>query len=475
MRQIFKVFFGVLIAAGLWTSAVFTMANSPYDQIDATQTVSFNINPGAIGSNYFTVLHFTVGSLPSSTNFSSITFNLRENLDVACNDTEYDLSIGGTTYAVHNARSGDFLTIPISKTGAQINSNGIIDLQIGAFASGLACINEHGYSDGTFTWHGSSNSSPYYGVDTTTGPYTPALWWNGLNNTPTTAHSSIGQASTSTPIVWQDPPFTDNFSSNDFNNWWNCVYIANGASGGTASYYIDVYYGTSTLTTYLDSPVTAATSTLSYIPVYKIPTNECPITPKQNALSPGAWQAQASLWRHSTFFGDTFVASSSILNFNISTGTTVSLPGQTPNMQGCGPTSFAVSFPNGGAVTAAIPNNDPLGYLYHSIFGNSTSSAYTVLDFGQGLCNLFVPQQQVFDQFGGLWDDIKVKPPMGYFTVSVSELTNVTTSTSATVALPAIDQLGIFKTAIDGALALLVGGSFLFWLFHRLRKFDFHH
>lgn len=268
----------------------------------------------------------------------------------------------------------------------------------------------------------------------------PAIFFNG-------APIQTNTASATNPIVWQNPPMTQNFSSPDFNYWQNCVYFNTGS--GKGGYYIAVAYGTSTLDSFFDitssgtSTTTIATST---IPFYSLPVDECVPTFKHTDLPPGNYVAQAGLYRTHLLFPDIdFMGSTTVLNFTVVGGDKVSFVGQ-ENISGeiCKPTDFQIfSF-----------------------------------DYGQGLCkvavSLFYPPKSAFDNFSNLWTTIKVKPPFGYFTISATQLNGMATSTAPSVTLPSMGLLGGFKSTVDGALALLVSGSFLYFLIHRQRKWDFH-
>jgi len=100
------------------------------------------------------------------------------------------------------------------------------------------------------------------------------------------------------------------------------------------------------------------------------------------------------------------------------------------------------------------------------------------VDYGQGLCQvaraIFVPPDSSLSQFSTLWDEIKLKPPLGYFTTASDAFSGLNASSTPEVALDNMDWLGDFKVYLDGAIATLVGITFLLFLWHRFRKFEPH-
>lgn len=103
------------------------------------------------------------------------------------------------------------------------------------------------------------------------------------------------------------------------------------------------------------------------------------------------------------------------------------------------------------------------------------------VDYGQGLCEvaqfLFIPDQNVLNLFSDLKTDLNNKPPFGYFTsitstTSTSSLSSLATTTPTTTLPSNLSLLNTISTPVDYALALLFGSSFLFFIFHRFRKFD---
>jgi len=291
--------------------------------------------------------------------------------------------------------------------------------------------------------------------------YTIMQGWNnitgaGIYHIGTNGSSGgISGADSNNPIVWQEPPFTQNLQTPDFTNWWNCVYQDTGGSGSTRFYFLAVAYGTSTLSTYQDvTTFTNGTSTeVGYLPINSLPLHECPITTKTNALSPGNYQAQAGLYLYSSFtHTTTFVASSTILSFTVTSGAPVSVPGQEVTQD------IACSFVISDTGINTIDN----------VVNGVVNGTCKVLTW------LIVPKQSDFTQFSSTWDGIKNKPPFGWFTVTSNSLGAFSTSTPATSTPASLNIISNFTRPVDYGLAFLVFLSFGFFIFHRFRKFNFH-
>jgi len=91
------------------------------------------------------------------------------------------------------------------------------------------------------------------------------------------------------------------------------------------------------------------------------------------------------------------------------------------------------------------------------------------------LCNLyvslFVPSDTALNQFSGLWDNIKNKPPFGYFVAISAAMSGIAVGTT-TLAFAGISEISIFGT-LRIVLMVLLWFLFVFWIFHRLRNFNF--
>lgn len=266
------------------------------------------------------------------------------------------------------------------------------------------------------------------------------------------------------PVYFKEPEFSDGFESADFANWWVCVDLSTGSAGTSYGYFLNIGYGTSTVTTWLDD-TRVSTSTPLYYPLDSLPKQECHTVPKGTDLPAGDYKAQASLFRHNEISGDALVASSTLINFSVIPGTKTTLPD------------------SGAAQIVMVCQYDV-----------SNTGVSTVDDTVNGIVNggcqvlryLFVPSQGDFQQFSKIWDRIKVKPPLGWFVTTSESLTAISEISSSTpvsnadlaaakAELPDYSQLGFIWDVLDGGVAGLISFSFLMFLFNRLRHFDFHH
>ena len=95
--------------------------------------------------------------------------------------------------------------------------------------------------------------------------------------------------------------------------------------------------------------------------------------------------------------------------------------------------------------------------------------------FDNLLCNLnvalFVPSNEALNQFSSLWDNIKNKPPFGYFVAISAAMSGIVVGTT-TLAFAGISDISIFGT-LRIVLVVLLWFLFVFWVFHRLRNFNF--
>jgi len=83
---------------------------------------------------------------------------------------------------------------------------------------------------------------------------------------------------------------------------------------------------------------------------------------------------------------------------------------------------------------------------------------------------LFFPDQANLERFGNLWDTIRLKPPIGYFTAVKDEFANIGIGT-ANIAFDTTAAAGIITPLRTGIIVIL-WIMFAFWIFHRLRKLE---
>lgn len=234
----------------------------------------------------------------------------------------------------------------------------------------------------------------------------------------------------------------DASSTPDFANW-----SVNWATASTTVPYFTVNYGnpSSTLANwdsqYHDTSYPGVAS-----PGQDILPGASGEFPKSQPLAPGNYTAQILMYDQPT---RTLLASSSPMNFNVATGSQVSAIGST-------------SPPENPAV-----NIDACANVSFTLVG---------VDFGYNFCRvmvfLFIPSDSSTGKFLTLWDTLKTKPPFGYFTESNTQLSSFSTSTPATVSLVALGGIYSFVHPIDLGLSFLVVMAFVFFIYHRLRKFD---
>ena len=111
---------------------------------------------------------------------------------------------------------------------------------------------------------------------------------------------------------------------------------------------------------------------------------------------------------------------------------------------------------------------------------STTSYNFTDQNFGglgtylkDILAYLFIPSNDVLNQFTGLWDTVKMKPPIGYFTTAKNAFDNLTlASGSYYLTFSGLDSgdspLAPLKTGLTWILWLMLG----FWILHRIRQLD---
>lgn len=251
-------------------------------------------------------------------------------------------------------------------------------------------------------------------------------------------------------VIFSDPPFTNGMDTPDFKNWMTCINIVNGGAGSGYGYDVQIDYGTSTPSGYHDS---IHDNLGAYAPLGSLPEFECPVITKSATSSPGTYQAVASLYVHYPISGDHFLASSSVFSFSIATGTIVDYPNQVPLMPNI-TCSFTISNTGVSAVDDTV--------------NGVINGACKVLSY------LTIPQQSSLNRFHDLWSGIEDKPPLGYFTQSKNAWNNYANSTSSqAVSLEGVSSISIFST-LKTALAWLIWLVFGLWIFHRLRKFNWH-
>jgi len=122
-----------------------------------------------------------------------------------------------------------------------------------------------------------------------------------------------------------------------------------------------------------------------------------------------------------------------------------------------------------------------IGSAYQLPSSTATSSAWTLTcdpadgAFVYSICSVllwaFVPSWDVFDDYMGLWEQVSLKPPIGYLTAIIAELNGVGSSTPA-YAIGTVDAFAAFFSPIKTALTWVLGFLFAFWIFNRVRHLE---
>lgn len=97
--------------------------------------------------------------------------------------------------------------------------------------------------------------------------------------------------------------------------------------------------------------------------------------------------------------------------------------------------------------------------------------------FTRSLCHLalvlFIPKTSDMEQFNSLYNDIKDKPPIGYFGLVTDAINSISTSTTSTFALADLSSMeSTFLSPLKAGVSFLLWLIFTFWLFHRFRHFE---
>lgn len=131
-------------------------------------------------------------------------------------------------------------------------------------------------------------------------------------------------------------------------------------------------------------------------------------------------------------------------------------------------TSSQISWENTGENT---------GSFYEEPNATSTISESTINCSGYGvvgnsLCYvfkfLFVPTPTVLDAWNGLWNTIKSKPPIGYFSLFVAEISNLNSSSSPAYEMADVSGISFFHDLRIG-LGFVFSLVLLFYVVHRFK------
>ena len=215
------------------------------------------------------------------------------------------------------------------------------------------------------------------------------------------------------------------------------------ASTSTLHYELAVYLG-STTSTMTSAGDTYVGSNYSNTPLYVNISNYAPLNQNYTYYE----QARLIYWSMGVGLGEgELVATSTIKSFTSGAG----YAGNPSYYET--PTSTATS-------SQWVITCDP----------NSGLFSYSICYMGQ---YLFVPAPGVLTQYTGLWDDIKTKPPMGWFGEIVSTIQSINPSSTPAFVLAApeiISDFGGIFTLFDVGFGVIFVFLAITWTYHRARN-----
>ena len=213
-------------------------------------------------------------------------------------------------------------------------------------------------------------------------------------------------------IGFPNPPFAPNFSSVDFTAWQTCINIP-AYHPSVLAFDFSVTYGTSSPETPWidDNQADRGLASLAS----GTPLSACPGLNKLTALSPGNYQARATLFDQ----GGSSLAQSSVLYFSITT----SSPSSTPPV-----------LPGGQAFTQTASTTQ--GQIPSPICP-STSFEIFGTDFGRGFCDMVqfisTPSQAQLEAPFNDYALMQTKAPFSYYFNVLNDITQSASSTSSTL------------------------------------------
>jgi len=174
--------------------------------------------------------------------------------------------------------------------------------------------------------------------------------------------------------------------------------------------------------------------------------NKNVVFPKMNLLNPRHYFAQANLFEYDENYNKIYLATSTLISFDITAGTYIEFFYPTP-------TSTATS-------TEWVFTCDPES----GFFANSLCMLARFL---------FIPKQADFNRFNDLKTALENKPPLGYFYLIKNSLLNFNASTTPAFDLQQSATLSdyIFNPVRNG-ISFILWLIFGFWVFNRIRKFE---
>jgi hypothetical protein len=169
---------------------------------------------------------------------------------------------------------------------------------------------------------------------------------------------------------------------------------------------------------------------------------------KTHLLTNGQWSAYIYIYDNTTSTSPIFLASSTWNNFEIT----------------------------GGSFLGSSVSTTALGEITSSTQLQITCDPTSNL-FSYSICNmmvwLFVPSPDFFNQIGGIYNDIKNKPPFGYFSAAQNAINAINSNATPALTFPDLSGLDYYifdpiKTGLAWVLWFLFG----FWIFKKFRHFQ---
>lgn len=241
-----------------------------------------------------------------------------------------------------------------------------------------------------------------------------------------------------------DDVMTHSPEINDFNQW--LLDFSADPSGTATSTKICAYYGLQASSTYFsfDCSYNFDPHTATYPNTVQFP--------KETPLPMGNYKAVGS-WIDNNNPG-VDIATTTEWDFSVVYSTS---------------TKPATTFPNGGIPASTANSNSE-----NNTFGNPNCNQGNIIV--SGICSvavyLLMPKSSDLAHFNGLFNNIKNKPPFGYFTAAQLAISGLATSTPA-VMLAGISLLGVFFSPIRIGFTILIYFLAGLFIFNRLRHFNF--
>ncbi len=131
-------------------------------------------------------------------------------------------------------------------------------------------------------------------------------------------------------------------------------------------------------------------------------------------------------------------------------------------------TTPPTTYPNGGTPAGTSNSGAPAVATPQCNQGNIIVSGIC-----QVLSYLFMPKQADFTQFSGLYNNIKSKPPFGWFYQSVATMSGISATGTPATDLSQADLLHVFFDPIKTGFTMLIYFLLGMWIFKKLGGYKF--